>query len=144
VSVTNLYYKESEKVVQVEVSMFLDDLENALRSATGKEQLDITEDDPSVISTYIENYIKNNLEIIQGSKSLEMRFIGNEAELESQVMWCYFEIYKVKKLREFRVRNTLLFEEFDDQENIIHFRSMGHRTDSERTYKGKPWAAFEE
>lgn len=141
VSVTNVYYKADQKVVQMEVRIFLDDLEKALRGYSGDEKLNVTEGNPKYISRVLNAYLQEKISLVSDSKTLGLSFIGNEPELSTNVMWCYFEVRDVREFSGFRVRNTVLFEEFDDQENIIHYRKAGG-TNSERTYAGKIWAEF--
>lgn len=141
VSVTNVYHKADKNVVQMEIRIFLDDLEKALRGYSGDEKLNVTEGNPKYISRVLNAYLQEKISLVVDGKTLQMSFVGNEPELSTNVMWCYYEIQEVNSLSEFKVRNTVLFEEFDDQENIIHYRKPD-ATDSERTYDGKIWAEF--
>lgn len=139
VSVSTVYFKPNEKVVQVEQSIFLDDLELALRAHTGNDKLNVTEDDPEEIKKHLRTYLKDRFKIKTEAGELPLVFLGNEPDLQANVMWCYWEAEGVNKLDGLKVLNTLLTETFDDQENIIHYRAGG-KTRSERTHRGKEWA----
>lgn len=143
VSVTTIHYKADQKVVQVEQSIFLDDLEEALRTFSGNKKLNITEDDPAVINEWVKKYLYDKFQIIVNGQALALTFVGNEIELDDNVMWCYWEAEKVKKFDAFRVMNVLLIETFNDQENIIHFKSA-EGTQSERAGLGNEWVQFGE
>lgn len=143
-SVTNIYYKEKEKVVQVEQRIFLDDFEATLRDHTGNEKFNITEDDPEVVQQAVSNYLKEKFTLISRGKQIELNYLGNEIELDANVMWCYFEAEKVRKFDEFTVVNSVLTEKFDDQENIIHYTFPSGKKRSERTGPGKTKVTFGE
>jgi hypothetical protein len=141
VSVSSILYKSDQKVVQVEQSIFLDDFEEALRDYSGNQKLDITEDDRAVINDLVKRYVTEHFQITVAGKALPLVYLGNEIELDDNVMWCYFEAEKVKSFGSFKVMNDLLTEKFSDQENIIHFKSASG-TKSERTGASKKWASF--
>jgi len=141
VSVTTIHYKADQKVVQVEQSIFLDDLEEALRSFSANKKLNITDDDPEMLKTMIKRYLSEKFQITVNGQVLALTFVGNEIELDDNVMWCYWEAEKVKKFDRFKVMNSLLTETFNDQENIIHFKSPAG-TKSERAGVGKEWVEF--
>lgn len=141
ISVTNIYYKEKEKIMQVEQRIFLDDLEEALQDYSGNEKLDIIADDQGELQELIEQYLAENFTITIKEKPVNLVFLGMEQEADQNVLWCYYEAEKVKKFDSFRVMNSTLTEKFSDQENIIHFDPKGN-TISERTGLGREWAEF--
>lgn len=141
-SVTNIYYKEKEKVVQVEQRLFLDDLEAALRDFTGYENFNITEADPQIRNEIVSKYLTEKFTITSKGKKLDLAYLGNEIELQENVMWCYFEAEKVKKFEAFSVENSLLVEKFEDQENIIHYTFPSGKKLSERTSISKTLVNF--
>lgn len=143
-SVTNVYYKADEKVVQVEQRIFLDDLEEALRDYTGDQKLNVTEDDQKEISAIIEKYLLEKFQITANGQPIELAYLGNELVKDENVMWCYFEAEKVKKFDSFLVTNSVLTEKFDDQENIIHYTFPNGKKRSERTGVGKIVVQFGE
>ena len=143
VSVTTIYYRTEEKVVQVEQSIFLDDFEEALRDYSGNQKLDITEDDRETINALVKKYLSEHFKITVDGKTFPIVYLGNEIVVDDNVMWCYYEAEKVKNFNSFKVMNDLLTEKFSDQENIIHHKSA-NGTKSQRTGGDKKWASFEQ
>ena len=125
VSVSEVKYKEDQKVLQITSRIFLDDLELALRNYSGDELLNITEESSwEQVNEYLSRYTVENLKIWDEKGNLmQLNYIG--AEIEEDVMYCYLEIEKVKKLKQYKIQNSLLHEVWDDQENIIHIRANG-------------------
>ncbi len=136
VSVTDIKFKEDKKVLQISSRIFLDDLELALRGYTADESLDIT----SIvrwkfIDESLANYILENLELEnEKGKAYPLKYVG--AEVEDDVMWCYVEVEKVKKISKLKITNTILHEVWFDQENLVHVRAY-ETVQSVRLFKQK-------
>lgn len=132
-SVTNIYHKPKEKVVQVEQRIFLDDFEEALRDFTEDENFYIKDVNDPQVKELLESYLNEHFYIELKGKKVDLQFLGSEIVKKENVMWCYFEAEKVKKFESFQVFNSLLVEKFSDQENIIHYTYPDGKKRSERT-----------
>ncbi len=141
VSVSDIKYKEEQKAIQISTRIFLDDLEVALQAFTGNEALDIVDKSNwEVVKTSLEQYILSKIAIEDAKgRKLELHYVG--AEIEDDVMWCYLEVLKVKKLPAVSVTNKLLHEVWPDQENLVHFRAFDS-VKSARLYKGEETKLF--
>ena len=118
VSITELIYKEESKSVQIMHKVFVDDFEQTLNKHY-HVQLDIlsmhsTEGIDGMVSDYFSKRFKVEID----GKATEVVYIGSE--LEENVLWVYQEIYKVKRPKTFQITHTVLFDEFDDQSNLVH------------------------
>ncbi|MEO9869011.1 DUF6702 family protein [Ekhidna sp.] len=135
VSVSDIKYKEDKKALQISTRIFLDDLELALQTYSGNEKLDIAKaEDWNFVKENLKPYILERLKLWdEKGEAYELNYIG--AEIEDDVMWCYIEIEKVKKLKQVKVSNTILHEVWGDQENLVHFRAFDD-VQSARLYKG--------
>ncbi|MEP0985985.1 DUF6702 family protein [Ekhidna sp.] len=142
VSVSDIKYKEDKKVLQISMRIFLDDLELALQAYSGNEKLDITKKENwSIVNENLERYVLDRLKLWdEKGKEFELNYVG--AEIEEDVMWCYIEIEKVKKLKQVKVWNSILHEVWNDQENLVHFRAFDD-VQSARLYKGEDTEVFE-
>ncbi len=118
VSVTELIYKEDSKSVQIMHRVFVDDFEQTLNK-NYQVNLDILAlNSTESIDSLVENYLNKNFAVAIDGKSYEINYLGSE--LEDNVLWCYQEIYKVRKPRAFEITNSVMFDEFDDQSNMVH------------------------
>ncbi|OEK06946.1 DUF6702 family protein [Roseivirga misakiensis] len=124
VSVTDIEHDVKSKSVQVSHRIFLDDLEVGLKKFHKIDRIDTYKpSDEQVLDSLIGNYIKTKVSfLINGSKK-EITYLGSE--LEGDGRWCYYEILDVEKVDEVEVTNVALMEVFDDQQNIVHFKSKG-------------------
>ncbi|MEQ9008605.1 MAG: hypothetical protein RLP12_12020, partial [Ekhidna sp.] len=141
-SVSDIKYKEDQKVIQISTRIFLDDLELALRAYTGNGNLDIVaEESWDFVNENLERYLLDRMKLWdEKERAYELNYIG--AEIEEDVMWCYIEIEKVKKLKQVKVRNSILHEVWGDQENLVHFRAFDD-VHSARLFEGKDTEVFE-
>ena len=141
VSVSDIKYKEDQKAIQISTRIFLDDLELALQTYTGNDKLDITDKaNWELVKTSLKEYVLQNLQLWdEKDKEYQLNYIG--AEIEEDVMWCYVEIEKVKKISQVKVRNSILHEVWGDQENLVHFRAF-EKVKSARLYRGEESAVF--
>lgn len=123
VAVTELIYKEETKTVQVMHKIFVDDFEQTLNKRFDVYLDILAEKDTKSIDSLVEVYINEHFSVKIDGKEEELVYLGSE--LEDNVIWCYQEIYKVKKPKTFEVENTIMFESFDDQSNLIHTTVKG-------------------
>ena len=72
---------------------------------------------------YITEYLTDNLSISVNGNPLEFSFIGKE--LEDDALWCYMEIKNVNELHSVKVKDTILTEVFDTQNNIVQVTLKG-------------------
>lgn len=118
VSVVEVRHNPEQKSLQVTTRIFLDDFEQTLRSRSG-ESVDIMKaGSEEKLDLMIEQYILENFELTVDGKEKGATYLGHE--IEGDVLWCYIEYPKVKKLESIQIVNELLTEIFDDQENIVH------------------------
>lgn len=118
VSISELVYKEESSSVQIMHKVFVDDFEQTLNRHY-QVTLDILAlESTAGIDEMVKDYYSKRFAVeIDGSRR-EVIYIGSE--LEENVLWVYQEIYNVKKPKRFRISNTVLFDEFDTQSNLVH------------------------
>lgn len=139
VSVIELEYNADEKAMQLSERVFLDDLEESLNE-NYNVRIDIMKpNDKNLRDSLIKDYIVKNLRITINGKIKSPNYLGHE--IEKDAIWCYIEYYGVKKIKQLGVRNTLFFDKFDDQNNLVHVKYLGETT-SKRMMKSEPEKSF--
>ena len=104
----------------LQVRFFRDDLEETLKAAIGARtyRMDATAD----VDRHFLAYLNRHLVVTAGGTPVPGRIVGSGEEND---MWWYRVQYDApSELRTFSIRNTLLFDTFDDQRNIfkvMHF-----------------------
>lgn len=124
VSVTDIEHDAELKSIQVSHRIFLDDLEVGLKKYHKIDKLDTYEPERlERLDSLISLYLKKKVLFVINGKSMAFNYLGSE--LEGDARWCYYEIEGVAEVNEAEVTNMALMETFDDQQNIVHFKSKG-------------------
>ncbi len=117
ISVTQIDYIEDKQSVQITSRIFIDDFERLLRERYD-ESITLAEDDePAIVDFYIERYLSDKIKIKINNEDANFIFIGKE--YDADIMRCYLEIEDVKKINTFEITNQVLFDLFEEQQNIV-------------------------
>ncbi len=113
----NLGVEGNTAVLRLRV--FQDDLEGALSRAGGGEPLRM-EATPDMDALFL-RYFTANFILEVGGVPLQGRIVGSGADdLDREPVWWYQVAYDAPApIQEARITNTLLFELFDDQSNVL-------------------------
>ncbi|RXJ46114.1 DUF6702 family protein [Gelidibacter gilvus] len=120
VSVTEVVYVKEKTSVQIITRIFIDDLENALRQRYNKHLTLAPENEAKEVEDYLQRYLKDKISIQINGKFVDYKFIGKE--YDNDIVFCYLEIADVKDIKSFEISNKVLFESFDDQQNIVKLK----------------------
>ncbi|WP_100610040.1 DUF6702 family protein [Confluentibacter lentus] len=119
-SVTQVDYIKEKKSVQIISRIFMDDFENLLRQRYDKTiNLDDTKN-AAVVDAHIKKYLAERIKIKINGKDVTFNFIGKETDLD--VMKVYLEIEGVKDIHSFQITNKVLFDLFEDQQNMVKLK----------------------
>ncbi len=114
-SITELKYNSEHQLLEVTVRLFTDDLGMAIGEEIliGKEQNENQ-------SQKIRDYVQKNLIIGDPSqeKALQLSEVGQETEYD--ISFVYFEIRDFTLSESYEISQTVLFDQFEDQANIVN------------------------
>ncbi|NIX65987.1 DUF6702 family protein [Gaetbulibacter sp. S0825] len=117
VSVTEVEYVKEQESVQIVTRIFIDDFEKMLRERYDESiTLDIGKDETQ-IDAYIQKYLSSKLQITIDNTLQQFEFLGKE--YEDDILFCYLEITDVSAINNFEIVNQVLFDVFDDQQNLV-------------------------
>lgn len=117
VSVTEIDYVKEKKSVQIVMRIFVDDLETVLKKRYDA-QLVLTEKNESKdVDMYLQRYIKEKFQVKINGATSDYVFLGKE--YETDIVYCYLEIKNISNIKSFEIVNKLLFDVFDEQQNIV-------------------------
>jgi hypothetical protein len=126
VSITELNI--ARDTLQVSLRVFTDDLERAL-SDIHKQKIFLNEPNRYEKNfIYIRDYLFERVQAGNGAGFKRLEWIGHE--FEEDVCWIYGEMPLDEDLRVLFFKNTVLFETYDDQQNLVHLkREDGYDTE---------------
>lgn len=121
VSKTIIEFNPRSASYEVTCKIFTDDLEKALGEAAENKIRLGTDREVSNADELIEKYITQHLKIDYNNQPVTLSFIGKEAEADLTA--CYFEFVRLQEYNTISVENTILYEHFPDQKNIVDIRA---------------------
>ena len=108
-------------LIVTRIRFFKDDLESALR-LNGAGPDFVLADDPATDAAFMAYFRDRYVVWVGGVRISPTMLAKGEDELDREPIWWYAVQHEAPEVVEvFRVRNTLLFELFDDQRNIVKF-----------------------
>ncbi len=117
VSVTQVEYVKEKQSVQIITRIFIDDFEELLRKRYDENiTLNVSKDESS-IDAYIQKYLNTKIQIEINGNYKELTFLGKE--YEDDIVYCYLEITDIENIESFKITNQLLFDLFEEQQNIV-------------------------
>jgi hypothetical protein len=134
-SVTEIFHNPENQSFEISIKLFVDDMEDGIEKAGHGKLFLGTEKEHEKADLFIYDYLLKNIELKLDGKESKFNYLGKEYE-PGNVMWCYLEVKKVKRFSKVYLRNHILTEIFEDQQNIVHLKHDG-KTKSLRLRKGK-------
>lgn len=124
-SLTRMDYNEKEKLVEISIQIFTHDLVPVLEQQAKKRvDLEKTPEVDKLILDYLnENFVLKN----KNGETQALRWVGKELEVDS--IWVYVEIPSAESLAGANLQNTLFFESFPEQTNLVIALFGGKKAD---------------
>ena len=89
----------------------------------------------TAMDSLISKYLVSALSIRPQGRQVVYDYLGYE--LDKEAAYCYFEITNVPSLTKLDIVNTILYDLFDDQMNIMHVTVKGSRKSDKVNYPKK-------
>ena len=122
VSTTIVEYAKKKESLQIITKIFIDDLENVLRKRYQNSDISLaTTKETEAYADLAKSYILKKLHFKVNGKEIEPEYLGREYDID--IMSAYLEIKDVSTLKSLEIENEVLFDMFDDQQNIIHLKT---------------------
>ena len=122
VSISYMEYDSERKAIEVQKKIFFDDFETALKKKNNLDKFDILKSKTEIVDNYIEAYLKENVSFEVNDKVYDINYLGHE--YINGTINCYYEVLKIKKIKNIIITDRSLFSSFDEQENLIYFEMM--------------------
>ncbi|MFZ6052078.1 DUF6702 family protein [Halocola ammonii] len=125
VSTTNIEFDQPSKSFQITMKLFTDDLEHALGDPDRNKIKLGSPEEQADADQMIEAYLQKNFHMQVNDKHVEWTYLGKEVEYD--LTYCYIETFGVPPINFLTIENTVFFDLFDDQTNLINLRINGMR-----------------
>lgn len=123
VTVCTIDHDAKTQALEITFKIFTEDLESALEEQT-QERLRLGSAHESAnAGRYIQSYLKRNVMLQADGDTLAFSYVGKEIDVDET--WCYVEVTNVPSVSKLTIRNSLLMEKFEAQQNIVHVKVGG-------------------
>jgi len=134
-SSTELNYNAASSTIEVSCRIFTDDFE-ALLGRKYKVKADLSAAAKhKEMDALIAKYMAANLQLKGNGKALRLNYLGFENDKEAVIV--YLESDQVKGLKNLETYCSLLYDLFDDQNNIFHVTVNGNRKSAKLDFPDK-------
>ena len=117
ISLTKIDYIKEEKLVQITMRFFIDDIENTIQNRFNVLLSLDTKEENIKADLFLKKYISQKFKVKINNEFKKINYLGKE--YENDVMFFYLEITDIEHINEIEIQNIMLFEEFPEQENYI-------------------------
>ena len=118
-------YNEKEKLIEVTIQLFTHDLVPVLEKQTKKSiDLEKTADIDKILLEYLSrNFVLNN----KKGEAQKLNWVGKE--IETDTVYVYIEIPMPEAIEGSQLQNTIFFESFAEQTNLVNARFNEKKAD---------------
>ncbi len=124
ITVTEINHNAKDHELEISCKIFTNDFETALEKS-GNAKIDLSDPkNKAVADKAIPAYILKKLSLMVDGKPVSMEYIGFEKETDAT--WCYFQVPNISSVKKLDITNTLLYESFEGEINIMHVTVNGN------------------
>lgn len=133
VSVTEINHNATDKTLEISCKIFTEDLETVLNK-NYKTKVDLSNPkNKEELNKLIGDYINHHLQIrLNGGAPVKLDILGFEHENEA--VWSYLQVNNVSAPKKVEISNSLLYDSYPDQINLMHVTVGGNRKSTKVTY----------
>jgi len=124
-SLTRIDYNSEQKLFEISIQLFTHDFVPILEGKSGKRiDLEKTPD----VDKFILEYLNENF-VLTDKKGEEknLKWVGKELDIDS--IQIYLETSSTENLENYKLKNTIFFESFPEQTNLVVCRYDGKKAD---------------
>ncbi len=123
VSITTAKLNNSNNKLQVSIQLTAHDIEYYFETENNIQLHLGSDKENSNSDELLSDYFKKHLLFSSNKKPIHLVYLGKEIEL-NESLWVYMEGYFPKKINSIRVKNDILIQSFENQQNIIHLEGI--------------------
>lgn len=135
VSVLEINHNAADKNLEIVCKIFTDDFERIL-TKNYKTKVDlINASNMAAMDSLVKKYVLSHLFIQINGKPVALSYLGFENDKEAA--YSYFEVNNTTSVSKIDITTNLMYDQFDDQVNIMHVTVGGSRKSNKLTYPDK-------
>jgi len=134
VSITNMEYEKEKSKITISFKVFNDDF-RLLFIHLNETDIDLQK--PENYENYkdlIDEYFKSHFTVTSHEKN-KLELVSTNWKLNAESIWFYYEIPLDSEIRSLKITNSILFDLFYDQKNLLIFKANNHEKGYQFEYK---------
>ncbi|RYY53688.1 MAG: hypothetical protein EOO09_17080 [Chitinophagaceae bacterium] len=135
VSTTEVNHNAEDKTLEISCHIFTDDFEDAIRRESGSKVDFSNAAMKPLMDSLAKKYVLNHLSLKVNNRAVQLSCLG--WELEREAVYVYLQVDGVSAVNQVEVTNSILFNLYTDQMNIMHVKVNGERKSHKMTYPEK-------
>lgn len=129
VSTTNIRYLAERAEVQVEMQLFVEDLEKDMVDSGAPENLELgTKQEHEEAERYLLAYLEKHFTITWNGETLPLEMVGYELADDLHGFWVYQQALVETGPEKVAIENSLITGTFSDQKNIVKLFNGAERS----------------
>jgi len=135
VSVTEINHNATDKTLEISCKIFTDDFEKIL-AKNYKTKVDLGKAEiKNAMDSLVKKYVLSHFSLRADNKAVKYSYLG--FEIDNEATFAYIEIESIPSVANISIGNTILYDQFDDQINIMHVIVGGKRKSNKLVYPDK-------
>jgi len=126
ISITEISHNKTNNTLEISSRFFINDLDDALKQTFNKDFELGTDSELSETDEKLKQYFFNHFQIKINDEWVAAKFIGKDFD-GYDVVYCYFEVENVTKIKTISIKNTSIMEVYEEQENTIQLDINGKK-----------------
>jgi len=119
ISLTEIRYNNTNQSLEIAQKIFWDDLEVALGDKYKTKVDFLNTQNKAVLEKMVEDYLLEKNQIKVNGQVVSLSYLGYE--IEEEAAWFYLEATNVPLPKLVEIKNEVLIQNFDGQQNVINF-----------------------
>ena len=137
ISVLEINHNAKEKTLEISCKIFTNDFEIALEKLA-HTKVDLSDASPNAkknADKWIADYVGQHLQLKVDGRMVSYHFSGSEKE--SDGTWSYFQADGILSVKNIEITNSILYDCFNQEINIMHVTVGGEKKSSRLNYPDK-------
>ena len=140
ITVTEINHNAKDKTLEISCKMFTNDFEAVLEKAA-HTRVDLSDaKNKAATDKLIADYVGKHLLLKVDGRPVQLQFVGSEKEEDGT--WSYFQVSNISSVKKIDISNSLLYDNFNQEINIMHVSAGGVKKSTRLDYPVSA-AAFE-
>lgn len=118
ISLTEMRFNPENKRIEIAQKIFWDDLEVALGNEFDEKVDFLNPKDKVKLDSQLKSYLLKHNQVTVNGKALTLNYLGYE--IDEDAAWFYLESSSTEVPKSVEVKNTILLDDFNGQQNIVH------------------------